>query len=105
MRVSFLLDSIILRSSFSGTFDKKAFRNTAYSLSVAALTVPAVARYETITNSKILPEMTAPILAISIILMSFGYAYTARKRSLIKPNDAGEASSTKDELHTEKDKP
>jgi nickel/cobalt transporter (NiCoT) family protein len=99
------LDSIILRSAFSRIFDTKGFRYTVYSLSVAALTVAAVGSYETITKSKILPEMTGPILAISIILVSFGYAYIARKRSIIKPNDVSPAWPVKDEIHTGKDKP
>jgi high-affinity nickel-transport protein len=99
------LDSIILRSAFSRIFDTKGFRYMAYSLSVAALTVAAVGSYETITKSKILPEMTGPILAMSIILVSFGYAYTARKRSIIKRNDVRVASPIKDEIHTERDNP
>ena len=97
------LDSIIMRSAFSRIFDTKGFRYMAYSLSVAALTVAAVGSYETITKSKILPEMTGPILAISIILVSFGYAYTTRKRSIIKRNEVRVASPIKDEIHTEKD--
>jgi len=92
------LHSIILRSAFSRIFDTKGFRYMAYSLSVAALTVAAVGSYESITNSKILTEMTGPILAISIILVSFGYAYTARKRSVIKLNEVGIDSPIKDEL-------
>ena len=99
------LDSIILRSAFSRIFDTKGFRYMAYSLSVAALTVAAVASYETITNSKIVPEMTGPILAISIILVSFGYAYTARKRRVIKPTDVGSASPINDKHQIDKDKP
>lgn len=99
------LDSIILRSAFSRIFDTKGFRYMAYALSGAALTVAAVASYETLTYSKILPEMTGPILAISIILVSFGYAYTARKRRIMKPTDVGSASPIKDKHQTDKDKP
>ena len=90
------LDGYILRSAFSRIFDTRAFRFMAYSLSGAALTVAAVASYETITNSEILPEMTGPVLAVIIIVVSFGYAYTARKRRIVNSNSAGSASQIKD---------
>jgi len=65
-------------------------------MSGAALSVAAVASYETITNSEILPEMTGPVLAVTIIVVSFGYAYTARKRRVVNSNSAGSASQIKD---------
>jgi hypothetical protein len=58
--------------------------------------VAAVASYETITNSEILPEMTGPVLAVTIMVVSFGYAYTARKRRIVNSNSAGSASQIKD---------
>jgi high-affinity nickel-transport protein len=89
------LDSYILRSAFSRIFDTRAFRFMAYSLSGAALTVAAVASYETITNSEILPDITGSVLAVTIIVVSFGYAYAARKRRIVKSNAAGSASQMK----------
>jgi nickel/cobalt transporter (NiCoT) family protein len=89
------LDSYILRSAFSRIFDTRAFRFMAYSLSGAALTVAAVASYETITNSEILPDITGSVLAVTIIAVSFGYAYAARKRRIVNSNGAGSASQIK----------
>ena len=89
------LDSYILRSAFSRIFDTRAFRFMAYSLSGAALTVAAVASYETITNSEILPDITGSVLAVTIIVVSFGYAYAARKRRIVNSNAAGSASQMK----------
>lgn len=89
------LDSYILRSAFSRIFDTRAFRFMAYSLSGAALTVAAVASYETITNSEILPDITGSVLAVTIIVVSFGYAYTARKRQIVNSKGAGSTSQIK----------
>jgi high-affinity nickel-transport protein len=89
------LDSYILRSAFSRIFDTRAFRFMAYSLSGAALTVAAVASYETITNSEILPDITGSVLAVTIIVVSFGYAYTARKRRIVNSKGAGSTSQIK----------
>jgi high-affinity nickel-transport protein len=89
------LDSYILRSAFSRIFDTRAFRFMAYSLSGSALTVAAVASYETITNSEILPDITGSVLAVTIIVVSFGYAYAARKRRIVNSNGAGSASQIK----------
>ncbi|TLX87210.1 MAG: hypothetical protein E6K97_09255 [Thaumarchaeota archaeon] len=89
------LDSYILRYAFSRIFDTRAFRFMAYSLSGAALTVAAVASYETITNSEILPDITGSVLAVTIIVVSFGYAYAARKRRIVNSNGAGSASQIK----------
>jgi nickel/cobalt transporter (NiCoT) family protein len=89
------LDSYILRSAFSRIFDTRAFRFMAYSLSGAALTVAAVDSYETITNSEILPDITGSVLAVTIIVVSFGYAYAARKRRIVNSNGAGSASQIK----------
>jgi high-affinity nickel-transport protein len=89
------LDSYILRSAFSRIFDTRAFRFMAYSLSGAALTVAAVASYETITNTEILPDITGSVLAVTIIVVCFGYAYAARKRRVVNSNGAGSSSQIK----------
>lgn len=73
-------DSIILRSSFSKILHTRVFRYMTYALSGAALSIAAVASYEIITNSEILPELAGPILAISIIVISFIYGVLEVRR-------------------------
>ena len=90
------LDSILLRSAFSRIFDTRGFRYMAYSLSIAALAVAALFSYETITNSEVLPEMTGPVLAALIIIVSFGYAYASNKKRIINYSDPGSASQIKE---------
>jgi len=77
------LESFILRSTFCRLFNTKGFRFMSYSLSGAALAVAVLASIETITNSKILPDMTGPVLAMLIILASFGYVYATRKKQAV----------------------
>ena len=74
----------------------------AYSLSAAALAVGAIASYETITNSEILPDITGPGLAVTIIIVSFGYAYAANRRRDVK-SDQGSASQIKEHRHDRED--
>jgi nickel/cobalt transporter (NiCoT) family protein len=91
------LDSFILRSAFSRIFNTRAFKYMIYALSTVALTVAAVTSYETITSSEILPDLTGPVLAITIILVSFGSAYLTRKRQLVNLDDVSPVSPpTKD---------
>lgn len=73
-------DSVILRSAFSKIFHTKGFRYMSYALSGAALIVASVASYEILTNSEIIPKLTGPVLAISIVSISFGYAFSTRKK-------------------------
>jgi hypothetical protein len=68
----------------------------AYSLSIASLAVAAFLSYETITNSEILPEMTGPILAAIIVIVSFGYAYASNKKWIVKSTEPGSASQIKE---------
>jgi len=99
------LDSYILRSAFSRIFDTRGFRYMAYSLSAAALSVAALASYETITNSEILPDMTGPVLTVTIILVSLGYAYTASKRRVEPSNDPSSASRMNDKHRNDREIP
>src|SRR4030095_8479980 len=85
------LDSIILRSTFSRIFNTRVLRYMSYSLSAAALAVAALTSIETITNSEILPDMTGPVLAILIIIASFGYVYATRKKHIVSSSDVGSA--------------
>jgi high-affinity nickel-transport protein len=99
------LDSLILRSAFSRIFHTRGFKYMAYSLSTAALAVAAVASYETITNSEILPDMTGPVLTVTIILVSLGYAYVARKRRVEPSNHPSSASRINDKHQNDKEVP
>ena len=75
----------------------------AYSLSAAALAVGAVASYETITNLEILPDIIGPVLAITIIIVSFGYAYASRKRPIVNSTDSASASQIKERRNDRED--
>lgn len=86
------LDSFALRSAFHRIFDTKGFKYMAYALSTVALTVGAVTSYETITGSEILPDMTGPVLAITVILVSFGYSYVTRKIQTVNLDDVSPVS-------------
>lgn len=99
------LDSYILRSAFSRIFDTRGFRYMAYSLSGAALSVAALASYETITNSEILPDMIGPVLTVTIILVSLGYAYAANKRRVEPSNDPSSASRMNDKHRNDREVP
>jgi high-affinity nickel-transport protein len=80
------LDSVILRSAFSRIFNTKGFRYMSYALSGAAITVASMASYEVLTNLEILPKWTGPALVISIISLSFGYAFATRKNRILDKN-------------------
>jgi hypothetical protein len=51
----------------------------SYALSGAAIVSAALASYEALANSEILPKLTGPILSAVIIAISFGYSYATRK--------------------------
>ncbi len=77
------LDSIILRSTFSRIFNTKGFRYMAYALSGAAVAVASLESYGTVTKTNILPEWAGPVLAVTIISVSFGYAFVTRKKTSV----------------------
>jgi len=98
------LDSFILRSAFSRILNTRCFKYMTYALSAVALTIAVVTSYETITSSEILPDLTGPVLAITIILFSFGSAYLTRKRQVVNLDDVSPVSPpTKDKTDTGKD--
>ena len=72
-------DSVILRSAFSRLLHTRGFKYMSYALSGTALFVASVASYEILTNSQILPKLTGPVLAVSIVSISFAYAFATRK--------------------------
>ena len=73
------LDSVILRSMFHKMLDTKGFRYMSYALSIGAITISLIVSYETLTGSTIIPKITGPILALTIIMISFGYSFTKRE--------------------------
>lgn len=75
------LDSIALRSAFSKIFHAKMFRYMSYALSGTALLVASFSSYEILTGSEILPRFTGPVLAVSIVSASFGYAFATKSRN------------------------
>jgi high-affinity nickel-transport protein len=75
-------DSVILRSAFSKILHTKGFRYMSYALSGTALVIASVASYEIVTKSEILPKLTGPVLAITIVSSSFAYAFVTRKGKL-----------------------
>jgi len=77
------LDSVLLRSAFSRIFNTKGFRYMAYALSGAAVSVASLESYGTVTNTNILPEWAGPVLAVSIVSISFGYALVTRKNKSV----------------------
>jgi high-affinity nickel-transport protein len=77
------LDSVVLRSAFSRMFNTKGFTYLSYSLSGVALTIAAFESYAVITNVKIVPPLTGPVLAIIIIAGAFGYGFATRKRRVV----------------------
>jgi high-affinity nickel-transport protein len=77
------LDSVVLRSAFSRMFNTKGFTYLSYALSGVALTIAAFESYAVITNVKIVPPLTGPVLAIIIIAGAFGYGFATRKRRVV----------------------
>ena len=72
-------DSVVLRSAFSKIFHTKGFRYMSYALSGTALLVASFTAYQILTGAEILPKFTGPVLAVSIVSASFGYAFVTRK--------------------------
>ena len=83
------LDSILLRSAFSKIFNSKGFKYMSYAMSGAALAVAALASYKNFTGTEIMPELTGPVLAGGIIVISFAYSFATRR----KPGEAVIANS------------
>jgi len=75
------LNSVVLRSAFSRIFNTNGFRFMSYALSAAAIVIAAMASYEILSGSEILPDLIGPILAIIIVATSFGYALVQSRRA------------------------
>ncbi len=80
------LDSIFVRSAFSRILKTKAFVYMSYALSGAALTIAAFESYSVIKNVNILPPLTGPVLAVTIIGAAFGYGFVINNRNKISRN-------------------
>ena len=92
------LDSILLRSALSKIFDTKGFRYMSYALSAAAMAVAAIATYENLTGTEIIPDLTGPLLAGGIIASSFVYSFAARIKAS-RANIIQEEDNTTDPHH------
>ena len=77
------LDSVVLRSAFSRMFNTKGFTYLSYALSGVALTIATFESDAVITNVKIVPPLTGPVLAIIIIAGAFGYDFATRNRRVV----------------------
>jgi len=77
------LDSIFVRSAFSKILKTKAFAYMSYALSGTALTIAAFESYSVIKNVDILPPLTGPMLAVTIIVAAFGYGFATRNKIAI----------------------
>lgn len=75
------LDSVVLRSAFSRIFNTKGFKYLAYALSGLALTIAAIEAYSVIVKSDVLPDLTGPVLAVTIICAAFGYGFAMRNKN------------------------
>lgn len=73
-------DSMIIRSAFLKVLQTKGFRYMSYALSGTALLVALTSSYGLLTKSDILPSFTGPVLAVTIVSSSFGYAFATRKK-------------------------
>ena len=82
------LNSILLRSAFWRIFDTKGFRYMSYGLSMIAVGIALKTGYETMTNSEILPAWAGPVLAISVVSLSFAYAYLRKKNIRFREKSA-----------------
>ncbi len=69
------LDSIVLHSAFARIINRNGFKCMSYALSGAALIIASLESYSVITNTDTIPSFPGPILAIMIIVASFGYAF------------------------------
>ncbi len=72
------LDSVVLRSAFARIFNRNGFKYISYALSGAALIIASLESYSVITNTDTIPSLTGPVLAMTIIVASFGYAFVTR---------------------------
>jgi hypothetical protein len=64
-------------------FNTKGFTYLSHALSGVALTIAAFESYAVITNVKIVPPLTGPVLAIIIIAGAFGYGFATRKGRVV----------------------
>ena len=89
---------------FHKMVDTKGFRYMSYALSIVAIAVSLIVSYETVTGLNIIPEITGPLLALTIIIISFGYSFykkaNLRKSSLTKPATTTTTATTKTTTNT-----
>ncbi len=76
------LNSVMLRSAFSRIFNTTSFRYMAYALSIAAVSVASLESYGIITKTDVIPEWIGPVLAVTIVIISFVHAFATRKKKI-----------------------
>ncbi len=77
------LDSIFVRSAFSRILKTKAFVYMSYALSASCHDNRRFESYSVIKNVDILPPLTGPVLAVTIIGAAFGYGFATRNKIAI----------------------
>lgn len=90
-------DSVILRSAFSRIFNTKGFRYMSYALSGVAILVASTESYGIVANRGILPVWAGPALAVSIISVSFGYAFATKGKRVLHHDDVDSFNQEKEE--------
>jgi len=82
------LDSVLFRSAFSRTLGTRGFRYLSYLLSAVAFVIAISSLYENLTHSDVIPELSGPVLCVSVLVCAFTYAYAkGRKKppTILKP--------------------
>jgi high-affinity nickel-transport protein len=74
------LDSILFRSAFSRTLGTRGFRYLSYLLSAVAFVIAISSLYESLTHSNVIPELSGPVLCVSVLVCAFAYAYAKGRR-------------------------
>jgi nickel/cobalt transporter (NiCoT) family protein len=74
------LDSVFLREGFSKILGTRAFRILSYGLSIIALLVAFTESYGVLLKTEILPPFTGAGLAVSLIGVTFVYAYVRSRQ-------------------------
>jgi nickel/cobalt transporter (NiCoT) family protein len=68
------MDSVLFRAAFIKTLGTKGFRYLSYALSSVALIIATTSTLESVYNITIVPELTGPVLAVSVLVCTFVYA-------------------------------
>ncbi len=82
------MDSVLFRAAFVRTLGTKGFRYLSYALSSVALIIATTSTLESVYNITIVPELTGPVLAVSVLVCTFVYArYRRNKEQMPAPHE------------------